>query len=175
MWRGNASRQWLVKIVQCFCKPRRQVLICLKDPLTADIFCAVWHVVMWWPCRLHSWSCPQNRKMRHLTSVSRLALHCLNEVKRSMTCWKKTASWKMAKSFVFCCSICYSCCCVGTKGVRKGLGLGLKPPPWICYVTKTSLLMQRSLCMFSYIFCLFDVNLTQKPQNDFAWKFQGTL
>jgi len=28
--------------------------------------------------------------------------------------------------------------------------------------------MQRSLCMFSYIFCLFDVNLTQKPQNDFA-------
>jgi len=29
--------------------------------------------------------------------------------------------------------------------------------------------------MFSYIFCLFDVSLTQKPQNDFALKFQETL
>jgi len=29
--------------------------------------------------------------------------------------------------------------------------------------------------MFSNIFCLFDVNLTQKPQNNFAWKFQGAL
>jgi len=28
---------------------------------------------------------------------------------------------------------------------------------------------------FVYIFCLFDVNLTQKPQNDFASKFPGTL
>jgi len=64
---------------------------------------------------------------------------------------------------------------VEPKGVRKWGGLGWKPTPWICYVAKTSLLMQRSLCMFSYIFCLFDVNLTQKPQNDFAWKFQGTL
>jgi len=38
-------------------------------------------------------------------------------------------------------------------------GFGVKTPPWICYVTKTSLLMQRSLCTFSYIFCSFDVNL----------------
>ena len=35
--------------------------------------------------------------------------------------------------------------------------------------------MQRSLRMFSYIFCLFDVNLTQKPQNDFAIKISRNI
>jgi len=45
--------------------------------------------------------------------------------------------------------------CSSGQGRTQGGGFGVKPPPWICYVTKTSLLMQRSLCMFSYIFCLF--------------------
>jgi len=67
------------------------------------------------------------------------------------------------KSVWYCCARAYA------------RGVGVKTPLWICYVTKTSLLMQWSLCMFSYIFYLCDVNLTQKPQNDFAWKFQGTL
>jgi len=72
----------------------------------------------------------------------------------------------------------YSWCKYGNyvQGRTQGGGdLGLNLPSWICYVTKTSLLMQRSLCMLSYIFCLFNVDLNQKPQNDFAWKFQGAL
>ena len=62
-----------------------------------------------------------------------------------------------------------------SKGVRKGGGGGVKNPPvnLLCY--KNVVTYAKGLCMFSYIFCLFDVNLTQKPQNDFAWKFQGTL
>ena len=64
------------------------------------------------------------------------------------------------------------------KGVRKELGgLGLNPLPLnlLCYKNVITYAKEFVYSMFSYIFCLFDVNLTQKPQNDFAWKFQGTL
>jgi len=58
---------------------------------------------------------------------------------------QKKTSWLVAKMKESYC----------VQGRTLGGGVGVNPPPWICHVTKTSLLMQRSLCMFSYIFaCL---------------------
>ena len=63
-----------------------------------------------------------------------------------------------------------------SKGVRKGLGLGLNPPLSLLFY-KTLLPAQRRL-LFSHTFCLLICRLNvlmQIPRNEFACKFQGTL